>query len=67
MAVIAVPAADVVDAARACAALGVRALVILSAGFAEIGDEGVARQRELLRGLPRGGHAGRRAELPRRR
>jgi acetyl coenzyme A synthetase (ADP forming)-like protein len=49
MAVIAVPAAAVVDAARACAALGVRALVILSAGFAEVGDEGVGRQRELMR------------------
>jgi acetyl coenzyme A synthetase (ADP forming)-like protein len=49
MAVIAVPAAAVVDAASACAELGVRALVILSAGFAEVGDEGVARQRELMR------------------
>jgi succinyl-CoA synthetase alpha subunit/GNAT superfamily N-acetyltransferase len=48
MAVIAVPAADVVEAARACGELGVRALVILSAGFAEVGEEGTARQRELL-------------------
>jgi acetate---CoA ligase (ADP-forming) len=48
MAVIAVPAADVVETARACGKLGVRALVILSAGFAEVGEAGVARQRELL-------------------
>jgi acetyl coenzyme A synthetase (ADP forming)-like protein len=48
MAVIAVPAAGVVEAAQACGELGVRALVILSAGFAEVGEEGNARQRELL-------------------
>ena len=48
MAVIAVPAVDVVDSARACGELGVRALVILSAGFAEVGEEGLARQRELM-------------------
>jgi acetyl coenzyme A synthetase (ADP forming)-like protein len=48
MAVIAVPAADVVEVARACGEIGVRALVILSAGFAEVGAEGIARQRELL-------------------
>jgi acetyl coenzyme A synthetase (ADP forming)-like protein len=48
MAVIAVPAAAVVETARACGVRGVRALVILSAGFAEVGEEGVARQRELM-------------------
>jgi acetyl coenzyme A synthetase (ADP forming)-like protein len=48
MVVIAVPAGDVVDTARACGELGVRALVILSAGFAEVGEEGVQRQRELM-------------------
>jgi len=48
LAVVAVPANRVVDAARACAAKGVRALVLLSAGFAEVGEEGRARQDELL-------------------
>jgi acetyl coenzyme A synthetase (ADP forming)-like protein len=48
MAIIAVPAADVVDISRACGELGVRALVILSAGFAEVGEEGVQRQRKLM-------------------
>ena len=47
-AVLAIPAAGVVDAARACAARGVRALVVLSAGFAETGPEGEVLQRELL-------------------
>jgi len=47
-AVLAVPAAQCVPVARACAARGVRALVVLAAGFAETGPEGVALQRELL-------------------
>jgi len=48
MAVITVPAAAVLGAARECAAKGVRALVVISAGFAEIGPEGADLQRELL-------------------
>jgi acyl-CoA synthetase (NDP forming)/GNAT superfamily N-acetyltransferase len=48
LAVIAVPAHAVVDAARECAAKGVCALVVLTAGFAEVGAEGRARQDELL-------------------
>ena len=48
MAVVAVAAPGVVDAARACALKGVRALVVLSAGFGEAGPEGEARQAELL-------------------
>jgi acetate---CoA ligase (ADP-forming) len=48
LAVIAVPAAAVVDTARQCAAKGVCALVVLTAGFAEVGAEGRARQDELL-------------------
>jgi acetyl coenzyme A synthetase (ADP forming)-like protein len=47
-AVLAIPAASVAEVARACAARGVRALVVLSAGFAEAGPDGVALQRELL-------------------
>jgi acyl-CoA synthetase (NDP forming)/GNAT superfamily N-acetyltransferase len=49
LAVVAVGAPAVLDVARDCAALGVRALVVLSAGFAETGSEGRARQDELLR------------------
>jgi predicted CoA-binding protein len=40
LAVIAVPAASVAGVARECAAKGVRALVVLSAGFAESGPAG---------------------------
>jgi acetyl coenzyme A synthetase (ADP forming)-like protein len=48
LAVIAVPADAVVDVARQCAGAGVRALAVLSAGFAEIGPRGRDRQVELL-------------------
>ena len=48
LAVIALPADAVVDVARQCAAAGVRALVVLSAGFAEVGPRGRDRQAELL-------------------
>jgi acetate---CoA ligase (ADP-forming) len=48
LAVVAVSAAGVADAARDCAAKGVRALVVLSAGFGEIGPEGRALQDEVL-------------------
>jgi acetyl coenzyme A synthetase (ADP forming)-like protein len=48
LAVVAVPAAGVADVARACGAAGVLALVVLSAGFSELGREGAARQAELL-------------------
>lgn len=45
---ITVPAAAVLEAARQAATAGVKALCVLSAGFAEIGDEGRQRQTELL-------------------
>ena len=48
LAVVAVPAEAVVKAARQCAEKQVRALIVLSAGFAESGAEGAERQRELL-------------------
>jgi acetate---CoA ligase (ADP-forming) len=48
LAFIAVPAPQVLSAARACAAAGVRALCVLTAGFAEVGAEGRAAQAELL-------------------
>jgi acetate---CoA ligase (ADP-forming) len=48
LAVIAVAAAAVPGVARDCAVRGVRALLVLSAGFAEAGAEGAALQDELL-------------------
>ncbi|MBD7916707.1 GNAT family N-acetyltransferase [Cellulomonas sp. Sa3CUA2] len=48
LAVVALPAARVLDAARHLGALGVRGLVVVSGGFAEAGPEGLARQRLLL-------------------
>ena len=38
--VIAVPAAQVLEAAEQCGRKGVRALVVISAGFSETGEEG---------------------------
>jgi acyl-CoA synthetase (NDP forming) len=48
LAVIAVPAAHVSGAVEDCARAGVEALVVISAGFAEVGPEGRARQARLL-------------------
>jgi acetate---CoA ligase (ADP-forming) len=48
LAVIVVPAEAVLQAARDCAEKGVRALVVISSGFAEVGGEGVERQRALM-------------------
>jgi acetyl coenzyme A synthetase (ADP forming)-like protein len=49
LAVIVVPAARVLEVAEACGRKGVRGLVVISAGFAEMGAEGRTRQHELLR------------------
>jgi acetate---CoA ligase (ADP-forming) len=48
LAVISVPAGAVLEAAEDALRKGIRALVVISAGFAEIGSEGVERQEELL-------------------
>jgi len=48
LAVVVVPADRVIAAARECVAAGARALVVISAGFAEMGGAGIARQRALL-------------------
>jgi acetyl coenzyme A synthetase (ADP forming)-like protein len=48
LAVVVVPAELVVGVARECAAIGVRALLVISAGFAETGGDGQRRQQELL-------------------
>jgi acetyl coenzyme A synthetase (ADP forming)-like protein len=48
MAVVTIPAAAVLGAVRQCATKKVRALVVISAGFAESGPDGVELQRQLL-------------------
>jgi acetyl coenzyme A synthetase (ADP forming)-like protein len=48
LAVICVPGEYVLEAAKGALAAGVRALCVISAGFAELGAEGKARQEELL-------------------
>ncbi len=48
LAVVLVPKERVLAAALDCAAAGIRALVVISAGFAETGPEGRARQDALL-------------------
>jgi acyl-CoA synthetase (NDP forming) len=48
MAVITVPAATVVEVTRECATKGVRALVVITAGFSEVGAEGAEMQRSLV-------------------
>ncbi len=52
LAVVAVPAEAVEDVVLDCAAKGVHGLVVVSSGFAELGDEGRMRQRRLA-GLAR--------------
>jgi len=48
LAVVAVPADGVLDAVEACAARGTRAVVVLSAGFAETGPAGRGLEARLL-------------------
>ena len=48
LAVVAVPAPAVAEVARECGVVGVRSLVVLSAGFSETGAEGHRAQAELV-------------------
>ncbi|HEX9865653.1 MAG TPA: GNAT family N-acetyltransferase [Acidimicrobiia bacterium] len=48
LAYIVVPQPLVVEVARQCAAAGVRGIVVISAGFSEIGEEGAKLEAELL-------------------
>jgi acetyl coenzyme A synthetase (ADP forming)-like protein len=48
LAVICLPAAQVEEAAHAALLAGVRALCVISSGFAEVGSDGAARQERLL-------------------
>jgi len=49
LAVMTIPSRFILDAVRDAAAKGVRAIVMITAGFKETGGEGVAREEELLR------------------
>jgi len=49
MAVITVPARFVLDAVRDCAKKKVKGIVVITAGFAEVGGEGSKRQEELVK------------------
>ncbi|HEX6074464.1 MAG TPA: GNAT family N-acetyltransferase [Micromonosporaceae bacterium] len=49
LALVAVPAHQIRDVVRDCAAAGVVALVIVSSGFRETGEAGAALERELVR------------------
>jgi acetate---CoA ligase (ADP-forming) len=55
LAVIVIPAAHVLEAVEACGRKGVQALIVISAGFKEIGPEGAERERELLEAARRHG------------
>jgi acetyltransferase len=48
LAVIVVPKQHVCDAAEACGRKGIKGLVVISAGFAEVGGSGVERQKRLM-------------------
>jgi acetyl coenzyme A synthetase (ADP forming)-like protein len=48
LAVICLPGSAVIEAAAEALSAGVRALCVISAGFAETGSDGIARQEELL-------------------
>jgi acetyl coenzyme A synthetase (ADP forming)-like protein len=47
LAVVTVPASEIPQVVDECARAGVRALVVISAGFGEMGEAGLARQAEL--------------------
>ena len=49
LAILAIPPDAVLDEVRALAEAGTRAAVIITAGFAELGDDGRERQKEILR------------------
>lgn len=55
LAVVAVPAGDVLGVAAECASAQVRALVVVSAGFADAGDDGALAEQALLRIVRRHG------------
>jgi acetate---CoA ligase (ADP-forming) len=55
LAIVCVPKDAVPDVVEECGDLGVRGLVVISAGFKEVGGEGEARERDLLERVRRHG------------
>jgi len=55
LAVLAIPAAQCIAAVDACGRKGVKGLVVISSGFAEVGADGAELQHELLLRAHRGG------------
>lgn len=55
LAVVTVPAAAVPAVIEACGAKGVRGVILISAGFAEVGGSGVERQQQLVEAVQRHG------------
>lgn len=55
LALVVVPAAKVLEVVEACGAKGVRALVVISAGFKEVGPEGQKREEDLRAAVLRHG------------
>ncbi len=48
LAIIAVPPADVIGVVNQCAAVGVKGIIVITAGFAEVGEAGRALQHQLV-------------------
>jgi acetyl coenzyme A synthetase (ADP forming)-like protein len=55
VAVVVVPASAVIETVDECGAAHVRGLVVISAGFGEVDDAGIARQADLVRAVRRHG------------
>ena len=55
VAVVAVPKQDVATVADECGAAGIKGLIVISAGFREVGGDGVDRERQLLEVVRRHG------------
>ena len=55
VAIVTVPKERVIDVAEECGAHGVKGLVVISAGFREVGGEGIERERQLLEVVRRHG------------
>src|SRR3954468_7388961 len=55
LAIVVVPAAQAIDVVKECGKAGVKALLVLSSGFAEAGAEGTALQEKLRRRVRRAG------------
>lgn len=55
LAVVAVPARQVPETLRACGEVGIRAAIVISAGFREIGEAGAALEAEAMAAAQEGG------------